>query len=112
MRIGPYIYPGLRNEADKRMYGFIDYPTCEISLDESSSPQVLEVTLWHEIIHAILYNAGITKHKEKLVDIIAAGITQVLQDNPRLAAPPTDEHSGYEAPDPFIKKHPDIAVIK
>jgi len=47
-------------------------------------PSIRRVTLWHEIVHGILYAAGQTDHDEVLTDAIAHGIVQVLRDNPEL----------------------------
>lgn len=125
VRIGPFTYKvqavkDLRNDDDRRMYGVISYADCAISIDDSSDPQVAEVTLWHEIIHAILTHANIHNHKEKVIDVIAHGIVQVLKDNPSLIGCEcadlalSDEaiEEATRAADGFIKKHPDIAVVK
>lgn len=37
---------------------------------------------WHEIVHIILAHAKIKKHNERLVEVMANGIMQVLKDNP------------------------------
>ena len=42
------------------------------------------VTLWHELIHGILENAGIHNHDEQQIDAIAYGIVAVLQAVPAL----------------------------
>ena len=40
--------------------------------------------LVHEIVHGVLYAAGIREHDEQLVDVTAQGFIQVVRDNPDL----------------------------
>jgi hypothetical protein len=72
------------SEAPIRECGLIDYDSQTICLRDSLGKDTQAVTLWHEIIHGILYNMGQTNHDEILVDGIAHGIVQVLNDNPHL----------------------------
>lgn len=57
--------------------------TC-IRINQNISPQAKRVTLMHEIVHAILANAGKCDHDEEMVDLLAHGIVGVLRDNPHL----------------------------
>jgi len=66
------------------MYGQIDYGKSLIELDADMGPQHDRQTLWHEVIHAIMNHAGIQKHDEPLVEIMASGIMQVINDNPEM----------------------------
>ena len=48
--------------------------------------QMMDVTFLHEIIHAILSNAGYPEenHDEKLIDAIANGFYCLIRDNAKL----------------------------
>lgn len=67
-------------------YGHISYDDCciEISKTDARAHERKCVILWHEIIHAILDNAGEELPKddeERIISILAAGIYQILKDN-------------------------------
>ena len=64
--------------------GEIHYFDSEIILDKSLDKQQTRQTLWHEIIHAVLFNGSYNDHDEQMVQIISNGIVQVLRDNPEL----------------------------
>jgi hypothetical protein len=126
LRIGPYIYrveyvDGLRADDDTRLAGNIEYERAVISIDQNSIEAVQLVTLFHEVIHGILANAGITHHKERLIDAIATGLVQVLIDNPALAEefvrPECDhgyDENGVEActESDVLKKLGDVGLAK
>lgn len=88
VRIGGVEYPvcyecGL-NDGEHILYGEIDYENCAITLsgDRGTSHDHRCITLWHEILHGIRNHAGIViENEEKVVDMFARGIHQVLQDN-------------------------------
>jgi hypothetical protein len=66
------------------VYGMIDYDKCEITLSttDGNSIQHQCITLWHEILHGIRNHNGMEiEDEEKIVDMFAKGIYQVLQDN-------------------------------
>lgn len=66
-----------------KINGHIKYSTTEILVENNLSEQIKRVTVWHEIIHGILTQAAI-EHEEKLVEVLAYGLTGVIQDNPEL----------------------------
>ena len=66
------------------MYGQINYGKSLIELDAGMNCQHTRQTLWHEAIHAIMSHSGIEKHDEQLVEILASGIMQVINDNPSM----------------------------
>lgn len=59
-----------------------------IRIDSKIDVQIQTVTLWHEILHAILFGAGVSadEHNEQQIDALAYGIVAALRDNPGLAA--------------------------
>lgn len=68
----------------KRLNGDIFHDRCQIRVDQNLSPQIKSVTVWHEIIHGILTQAGARKQDETQIEALAYGIVQVLRDNPQL----------------------------
>ena len=67
-------------------YGHIcwDDSVIELSGTEGTSHQKRCCTLWHEIIHGVVEHANLdipNSDEESIVDTIAKGVYQVLQDN-------------------------------
>lgn len=86
VKIGPVTY-AVREEvrtAIDASYGCIVYADSLISLMPGQSPIRQQITLWHEMIHGILMQAGVLEHDESVVVAISYGIVQVLADNPAL----------------------------
>ena len=73
------------NNGTNMLNGRIDYLESEIYLNRKYGHQNKCVTLLHEIIHGILHHSNIDlgETEEKIIDILAYGIYQVLQDNGR-----------------------------
>ena len=90
VKIGPFEY--LVNYVDKLqtkdgnavLYGEISERNSTIQLNTDMSPQFERVVLWHEIIHGLLDSGGFGNHDERMIDVLAHGLVQVLQDNPLL----------------------------
>lgn len=61
--------------------GSIQFGQCILNVDKDMHPQVQKVVIWHEAVHAILTHASID-HTEQMVETLAHGIIQLLQDNP------------------------------
>lgn len=70
---------GLCND-DGKLNGRISYSTTEISIEKKQSYQSKIITLWHEIIHALLSHADV-EHDEKIAVVLGTGIVGVIQDN-------------------------------
>lgn len=65
-------------------YGSISYPDTTILISEGDcgGHQHQCVTLWHEILHGLLYHACLKlENEEEVVEVLSKGIYQVLQDN-------------------------------
>jgi len=75
---------GLNNGTDV-CYGYIDFQKSIIELNsDNQDHQKKCLTLWHEIVHGIAEHSNVNIAKsdeETIVDTIAKGIYQVLQDN-------------------------------
>jgi hypothetical protein len=86
VKAGPIWYDiqldeGLR---EKELYGSIRFLESVIAL-LPGLPLVLEkIKLLHELIHAVLANAGFAKHDERVVDALAFGLLQIWLENPEL----------------------------
>lgn len=75
------------NESDR--YGDCDMGAMKIRLSADLSGSRSAEVLWHEILHLLLFLLGVDnclKHntEEIVVQALAAGVCQVLRDNPGL----------------------------
>lgn len=67
-------------------FGAIDYgeSLIQLSTTDGTGHQHQCITLWHEILHGILYHACMKpENEEEIVEVLSKGIYQVLQDNGR-----------------------------
>jgi hypothetical protein len=85
VKIGPIKYKikkakELRNEAGMRMDGYISYNDTTISLEKDNHPQVIELTLWHEIVHGMATQSSI-ELEEREVELLAYSIMSLFHDN-------------------------------
>lgn len=88
VQIGPIVYevlhlPDLCGPSGALM-GDFNASRARIRINADDDPQVQIVTLWHELIHALLYTAGYRDHDEQQIDALAHGLVQVLRDNPEI----------------------------
>lgn len=75
----------LQDDDGLKLDGRIRYTVSQILIDKDIDDFSKFLTLWHEIAHAILCQAGIkAENEETLVDVLAYGLMRVLQDNPHL----------------------------
>ena len=73
----------LEDDERNEIFGQTSYDECVIRILGRLAPQAKIATLWHEIIHAILVEAGFTgDHSEQMVSAIAHGVLGVLKNNP------------------------------
>ena len=79
--------------------GNIQYAEGKILLRTGQSADFNGTVLLHEIMHGVLYHAGVETHEELFVDQMANGLYQVLGDTPRLVSYLT-AGSGQDAPLP------------
>lgn len=72
----------LIDDEGNEIFGQCLYDICEIRVLQRLSLQAKIATLWHEILHAILVNAGFTgDHDEQMISAIAHGILDMLISN-------------------------------
>lgn len=67
-------------------YGKIDYDDCviELSSSDGTSHNKRCQIFWHEVIHGVVDHANLelpSDDEEHIIDTIAKGINQVIQDN-------------------------------
>ena len=82
MKVGPCVYEVVR--APITEHGLCDYKKQRITLQADMHPTVERLVIWHELIHAMLFQLGYNEHDERLVDGLAHYVVSVLVDNPRL----------------------------
>lgn len=72
------------NDGESLLYGFINFRESTIQISDLCEHQHKCITLLHEILHGIIYGAGLTMDdEEKVVQVLSKGLYQVLQDNAR-----------------------------
>jgi hypothetical protein len=88
LKIGPINYRIKKvsklNNGSSRLYGQIEYSQDIIRIAKDNKPQKARQSLWHEALHGILFNAGYRDEDEQLVDILASGIMEIINENPKM----------------------------
>lgn len=93
VKIGPITYdvdmsePAPQDE-ESISTGRIIYYECKIRVGSDLPQQYQRLVLLHEIVHGIFMNAGKQpgEHGEELVNLIAHGLLDFLQENPMAVA--------------------------
>lgn len=67
-----------------RLYGHCSNHRMKIKVETRNAREQVQDTLLHEILHALSFNLKL-KLKERQVHPLAAGLLQVLWDNPKVA---------------------------
>lgn len=83
IRVGPVTYTLIRDPAlgADGALGTVNTNRQEIRLAAGMASERERIELWHEVIHAILFGAGIDEHDEQVVGALAHGIVAALKDN-------------------------------
>ena len=93
VRIGPVTYRVERvlrlmgNNGDGSstwLNGRVRYEKALIELEQELPAEVETIAIVHEIVHAVLEQAGIDDEPESIVVALGYGLVQVLRDNPEL----------------------------
>lgn len=83
--ITPLRKPKKLNNGTNICYGHIDFEKSIIEINpDIQSHQKKCITLWHEIVHGVVEHSNIDikeSSEESIVDTIAKGVYQVMQDN-------------------------------
>ena len=61
--------------------GDITYTNATIRIDSSLSKSILKETFAHELVHAMLYEAGYDEHDEEQVVLVGKVLAMLLRDN-------------------------------
>lgn len=82
----------VENEDGSTSYliGHIQYQKCLIRIDSNAQEQAKAVCLFHEVAHAMLYQAGLDtgdndEYTERVAQMLGYGIYGLLRANPELA---------------------------
>lgn len=73
--------------AEEFVFGLVEFEKARIRITtEGVDEQIQKITLLHEVFHIILDNFGIDtgESEEFVVDSLARGMYQILEDNPEL----------------------------
>ena len=77
------------------LFGDVEYLSSTIRINEDASPTRQEQTLVHELVHAMMFEAGIEDQDENLVNRLDKVFYQFLKQNTdffeRLDRPPEDK---------------------
>ena len=85
----------MSGEEREEYFGLQSSMNLTLRLEQDMQPDTKIVTLWHEIFHCVLHNAGHRSHPEEVMDALASGIVEVLRDNPQMIEWTLE---GYEDP--------------
>src|SRR4051812_12312875 len=86
VQIGPVTYD-VKEEARTAsggMYGQILFDSSLISLQPGMADSMKEITLFHEMVHAYLIQAGISDHDERIIGVMGHAIVDMKKQNPGL----------------------------
>lgn len=78
-----------RKEDGAYLFGHISHDEQHIDVRAALQPKMKTVCLWHELIHGVLFQAGLLideSDEERVCVAISHGIVQLLQENPALLA--------------------------
>lgn len=75
----------LQSENHERLLGQCDHNWTTIKLDPMPNQSHQVQTVWHEVLHAIAQQMGITASEDD-VDRFSVGIVAVMRQNPELVA--------------------------
>jgi hypothetical protein len=86
VKIGTIDYAIRENPRYKaeNLIGQIMYYESAIEIQTDLAPGMVQIGLWHEMLHGLLLQGGFREHDERLLDVLAYGIVRLLQDNPFL----------------------------
>lgn len=88
VKLGPITYTvkeNIRFPQDS-LAGQIRYLEQVIEIQPNMGDAITEVTLWHEMLHGILFAGGFREQDEHMLDVLAHGIVLLLHNNEFLRA--------------------------
>lgn len=93
VKIGPVDYAievvdnlHYHDSEDRRqlLHGQVLFNAAEIKIDSDQSDRIKCMVIWHEALHALLYQAGIDGVTEETVRMLGYALPGFIQDNPEL----------------------------
>lgn len=85
IKVGPVDFKLLVAEqtelTETAFLGRLDMARETITINADLAPKSAKITVWHEVIHAILLQAGINNHSEGEIEALSYGIVSVLINN-------------------------------
>jgi len=90
MKIGPVTYPVkleenlMSGENGRMLHGEARHVKPEIALNKGNTPEIAQLTLWHEVLHCFEAVYGDLELTEASVNRLSAYIVMALKDNPEL----------------------------
>lgn len=72
------------NDGMRMLYGDVTWEDSTIRLKSDQGHQYKCITLWHEIVHALIHHGQVNLDddvEEKVAEVLGFGLYQVLQDN-------------------------------
>ena len=86
VKVGSVIYDVIEKDVveiagNKNYLGACDYSKTTIEIAKNISDERKINTFVHELLHAILNEAGYAEHEEEFVERVASVLCQVLRDN-------------------------------
>jgi len=69
------------------LFGQVTYSDAVIEVERELPEERKEQVIIHELVHAMLFEAGIEEQDEDLVNRLGKVLHQVLRDNPNLLKP-------------------------
>lgn len=88
--------------SDSDRLGDVVYPKSRIRIDSSLSKTMIKETLAHELVHAMLYEAGYDEQSEEQVVSLGKVLAMLLRDN---------DFSFMRDNEPLNKKHEGEPVL-
>lgn len=88
VKVGPIVYrvklvDDLR-DGEHQFDGWIDYAAAKIEIVKGLNHEFERVVLLHEVMHAVLKQAGQASSDEKLVTALGYALVDLIQQNPEL----------------------------
>ncbi|MGX7211300.1 hypothetical protein [Enterococcus innesii] len=88
VKVGPVYYdvtekPFIEIDGERNYAGSCDRDATEIAILADLSNERKEATFYHELMHAMLFEAGysLAEHDEELIDRVSKVLHQVIDDN-------------------------------
>lgn len=70
----------------KWLHGHIVYADATIKVADDQSEDMKVATVWHEVLHGLLEQAGIDEHPEGLIRMLGYAMVRLIRDNPGLVS--------------------------